>query len=124
MNFKINTVADRIRSGFINSQTVSNLRNFAQSEDMILQSIPLKDGSAVKLLANAIEFDCLIIKNGKVLTARGKAGTADDVALYICEFFERLQRRKKHLVDENVDSASFSMIDDYLKKYDKFMEKV
>ena len=124
MNFKIYTVADRIRSGLIDPKNLRNMRDFAKSENMILHSIPLKDGSTLKLLANAIEFDCLIMRNGKVLTARGKAGTADDVAANICGFFHRLQRRRAKLENENVDTESFIMINNYLNKYDKFMTEV
>jgi hypothetical protein len=124
MNFKINTVADRIRSGLIEPEKLCNMRDFAKSEDMILHSIPLKDGSALKLLANAVEFDCLIMRNGKVITARGRAGTADDVAADICGFFNRLTRRRSELENENVDTESFIMINNYLNKYDKFMTEV
>jgi len=124
MNFKIYTVADRIRNGFIRPERLKNMQEFAKSEDMVLHSIPLKDGSALKLLANAVEFDCLIMKNGKVLTARGRAGTADDTAVNICGFFERLQKRRSKLVDQNVDKESFIMIDNFLNKFEKFMTKI
>ena len=124
MNFKINTVADRIRSGFINPKKLGNITEFAKNEGMILRSIPLKDGTAIKLLANAIEFDCLIMKNGKVLTTRGKSGTPDDIAITICAFFERLQKRKKAVVNPDIDKDSFIMLDNYLNKYEKLMTKI
>ena len=124
MNFKINTVADRIRSNFTNPRCLSNMQEFAKSQNMLLHSLSLQDGTTIKLLANAIEFDCLIMKNGKVLTARGCCGTPDDVASAICGFFNHMQKRKDKLVDCNLDYESFAMIDDYLTKYDKLMVEV
>ena len=124
MSIKIYTVADRIRNGFLNPEQYKNLRKFAQKENMLLHSIPLKDGTALKLLTSALEYDCLIMKNGKVLTARGQAGTADDVALGICGLFEHLSRRKRVEKDINLDYEYFNVIDDFLKKYDKFMSRI
>ena len=121
MNFKISTVADRIRNKFINPESLRNMQDFAKSENMILHSLPLKDGNTIKLLANAIEFDCLIMKNGKVLTAKGSSGTPEDIAFAICDFFSHLQKRKDELVNDNLEYESFAMIDNYLNKYEKLM---
>lgn len=124
MFMKINTVADRIRSGLIRPEQITNVRKFAESEGMLCHSIPLKDGTALKILSNAIEYDCLIMKNGKVLTARGKAGTADDVALGICGLFDHIAKRRRAEEDVNVDFEYFNIIDDYLKSFEKFMSKI
>jgi len=124
MNFKINTVADRIRNGLIKPEQIKNIRKFADSEGMLCHSIQLKDGTALKILSNAIEYDCLIMKNGKVLTARGKTGTADDVAIGICGIFDHLARRRRAEESVNIDFEYFNIIDDYLKKFEQFMSKI
>ena len=124
MNIKINTVADRIRNGLICPEQLKNMRKFAESENMLLHSVPLKDGTALKILSNAIEYDCLIMKGGKVLTARGQAGTADDVALGICGVFDHISRRHRAEKGVNIDFEYFSILDDYLKKYGQFMSKI
>ena len=124
MNIKINTVADRIRTGLLDSKQLANIRKFADSENMLCHSIPLKDGTALKLLSNAIEYDCLIMKNGKVLTSRGQAGTADDVAVGICGVFDHIARRGRAAGNVNIDFEYFNVIDDYLKKYDKYMSRI
>lgn len=124
MGMKIYSVADRIREGLINPEQLKNIQKFAQSENMLHHSVPLKDGTALKLLSNAMEYDCLIMKNGKVLTARGKAGTADDVILGICGVFEHISRRNRADKNINIDSEYFNVLDDYLNKYDKFMTKI
>ena len=118
---KIHTVADRIRSGLINSKELKNIQEFAKSEDMLLHSIPLRDGTAAKILANAIEYDCLIMQNGRVLTARGKIGTTEDVATGILGLFEHIRKRWRAKDDVNVDLESFMFIDEYLKNFEKYM---
>lgn len=124
MHIKINSVADRIRSGIINKNKLKNLQKFAQNEGMLLHSIPLKDGTTAKILANAIEYDCLIMKNGKVLTARGQSGQTEDVATGILGLFEHINRRRRAVEDVNIDTESFILIDEYLKKYGNLMPEI
>ena len=121
---KLVSVADRIRVGLINPSELKNMQKFAQSENMMLHSIPLKDGTAAKILANAIEYDCLIMKNGKVLTAKGQSGTTDDVATGIMGLFEHINKRQRAEKGVNVDLESFDFLDKYLNKYEKFMTEV
>ena len=121
---KLVSVADRIRVGWINPSELKNMQKFAQSENMMLHSIPLKDGTAAKILANAIEYDCLIMKNGKVLTAKGQSGTTDDVATGIMGLFEHINKRQRAEKSVNVDLESFEFLDKYLNKYEKFMTEV
>ena len=121
---KLVSVADRIRVGLINPSELKNMQKFAQSENMMLHSIPLKDGTAAKILANAIEYDCLIMKNGKVLTAKGQSGTTDDVATGIMGLFEHINKRQRAEKVVNVDLESFDFLDKYLNKYEKFMTEV
>ena len=121
---KLVSVADRIRVGLINPSELKNMQKFAQSENMMLHSIPLKDGTAAKILANAIEYDCLIMKNGKVLTAKGQSGTTDDVATGIMGLFEHINKRQRAEKAVNVDLESFDFLDKYLNKYEKFMTEV
>ena len=121
MYIKIHSVADRIRSGFINKIRLRNIQKFAQSEDMLLHSIPLRDGSVANILANAIEYDCIIMKDGKFLTARGQAGTTEDVATGIMGLFEHIGKRGRAKQGVNVDLQSFMILDDYLKKFGKLM---
>jgi hypothetical protein len=121
---KLVSVADRIRSGLINPLELRNMRKFAQSENMLLHSIPLKDGTAAKILANSIECDCLIMKNGKVLTAKGGFGTADDITAGIMNIFEHINKRKRAAKGVNVDLESFGFLNRYLNNYEKFMTDI
>lgn len=124
MNLKINTIANRIQLGLIDSKALKNMQDFALKEDMLLHSIPLKDGTAAKILANAIEYDCLIMKNGKVLTAKGKVGTTDEVATGILGLFEHILKRRRAAENIDVDKESYVFIDDYLNKYEDLMTKI
>ena len=121
---KLVSIADRIRVGLINPSELKNMQKFAQSENMMLHSIPLKDGTTAKILANAIEYDCLIMKNGKVLTTKGQSGTTDDVATGIMGLFEHISKRQRAANSVNIDIESFDFLDKYLNKYEKFMTEV
>lgn len=121
MDTKICSVADRIRCGFIKKIKLKNMQKFTQSEDMLFRSIPLKDGSVANILANAIEYDCLITKNGRVLTSRGKTGTTEEVATGILGIFEHIRKRRRAEQGIDVDLESFMLIDDFLKRFEKLM---
>ena len=124
MNIKINTISDRIRNGLINSNELKNIQDFAKAENMLFKSIPLKDGTTAKILANAVEYDCLIMKNGKVVTSRGQSGTTDNVAQGILGLFEHINKRKRADNNINIDNESFDFLDKYLNKYDKFLSAI
>ena len=124
MNIKISTIADRIQNGFINKNELKNIKEFAKKENMLLHSIPLKDGTTAKILANAIEYDCLIMKNGKVLTAKGQAGTAEKVAEGVMGIFEHILRRRRAVKNINIENEKFNFIDKYLTNYEKYMTEI
>lgn len=48
-----------------------NLGELCKGRAMSVSNFRLKDGSTIKLLANANEVDCIVMRNGKVLTAKG-----------------------------------------------------
>ncbi len=60
------TIADLVRG-----QKNVNLTNLAQQRNMLINGFRLHDGSSAKLLTNDNEIDCIIMKNGKVLSAHG-----------------------------------------------------
>lgn len=48
-----------------------NLGKLCKGRDVIVTNYRLKDGSTIKLLEGQNEVDCIVMKNGKVLTAKG-----------------------------------------------------
>lgn len=64
----MSTVADIAR----NIGRKVNLSEICRGMDMSAYSRRLYDGSTMKLLHNYSEVDCIVMKNGKVLTAKGK----------------------------------------------------
>lgn len=49
-----------------------NLQKIAKERGLELENFHMPDGSTVKLLSGPNEFDCVVMKNGKILTAKGK----------------------------------------------------
>ena len=90
MNVKLTTIADKIRTNKISPDELKNLRKFARRNDMCLSTIPLKDGTAAKILANENEYDCLIMKNGRVLTARGAKDNPINIMGMVDNIFSHL----------------------------------
>lgn len=81
----VSTVADmarRIKKGV-------NLGQLCNGRAMDVSNFRLKDGSTIKLLKSANEVDCIVMKNGKVLTAKGtfveNPSQADTLASRIIE---------------------------------------
>ncbi len=48
-----------------------NLMELAQQRGMYVDSFKTKNGETIKVLTNDNELDCVVLKNGKVKTARG-----------------------------------------------------
>ena len=65
------TVAELAKSISDNGNKV-NLSRLAEGRNMKISSVRLKDGSTAKLLENRNEVDCIVMKNGRVLTAKGR----------------------------------------------------
>lgn len=55
-----------------------NLMELAKQRRMLVNSCKTKDGSSIKLLTNNNELDCIVMKNGKVQTARGIANQTEE----------------------------------------------
>lgn len=55
-----------------------NLMKLAKQRGMLVNSCKAKDGSTIKLLTNDNEIDCIVMKNGKVQTARGIANQTEE----------------------------------------------
>ena len=120
MEIKFNTtIADKIRTNAIKSEQLQNLTKFAKQNNMCLSSIPLKDGTTAKILSNDKEYDCLIMKNGKVLTARGAKDNPVNVMGMVDNIFTHIIKRDRAVdpVQANIDS--FKAIDDYTNKFEK-----
>ena len=123
MNIKL-TVADRIRSGQISPDRIAKLRTFAKAEKMLLHSIPLKDGTTAKILSNETEYDCLIMKNGKVLTARGKRGKTEEIIFGINEIFEHIKKRNRAAKGVDIDNENFDMFNNYMNNFHSRMSEI
>ena len=55
-----------------------NLMKLAKQRGMLVNSCKAKDGSTIKLLTNDNEIDCIVMKNGKVQTAKGIANQTQE----------------------------------------------
>ena len=64
------TVAELAKSISDNGDKV-NLSRLAKGRNMKVSSLRLNDGSTAKLLENNNEVNCIVMKNGRVLTAKG-----------------------------------------------------
>ena len=121
MAVKLNTIADQIRANVIQPEELKNLKKFARRKDMCLSSIPLKDGTAAKILSNDKEYDCLIMKNGRVLTARGANDTPINIMGMVDNIFSHLIRRNRVIDPKQAHLDSFKAISDYIEKFEKEM---
>jgi len=121
MAIKISTIADKIRANAINPEELKNMRKFARRNDMCISSIPLKDGTAAKILSNDKEYDCLIMKNGKVLTARGANDNPVNIMGMVDNIFTHLIKRGRVVDSKQAELDSFKAISDYVEKYEKEM---
>ncbi len=119
MKIDLITIADKIRTNQIPATELRNISSFAKQKDMMLQSIPLKDGTAAKILANDREIDCLIMRDGKVLTARGMIGTVEDIADKINEIYKHISKRNRAIKTVNTETESLDAIYKYFNKVDK-----
>lgn len=68
MSMELRPIADIARE----MKTKVNLGKLCEGRDLSVTNFKLKDGSTIKLLENSNEVDCIVMKNGKVLTAKGK----------------------------------------------------
>jgi len=116
---KVLTISDKIKSNIINPERLKNLRDFAKQEGMMLKSIPLKDGTAAKILANKNELDCLIMQNGKVVTSKGCSGDIDDIGVGIARIYEHIQNRNRATDKVDLHKESIDAIHRFLTKFDK-----
>ena len=57
-----------------------NLKKIAAGRDMMVSSLEAADGSTIKLLENYDEVDVIVMKDGKVLTAKGKFVADEEAA--------------------------------------------
>lgn len=116
---KVLTISERIKSNIINPERLKNMRTFAQEEGMMLKSIPLKDGTAAKILANKNELDCLIMQNGKVVASKGYLGDIDDIGIGIARIFDYIQNRNRAAKKFDSHKESIDAIHKFLTKFDK-----
>ena len=121
MAVKLNTIADQIRANVIQPEDLKNLRKFARRKNMCLSSIPLKDGTAVKILSNDKEYDCLIMKNGKVLTARGATDNPINIMGMVDNIFTHLIKRNRVVDAKQAHIDSLQAISDYVDKFERAM---
>ncbi len=121
MVLKLNTIADKIRANKIKPEDLKNLRRFARRNDMCISSIPLKDGTAAKILSNDKEYDCLIMKNGKVLTARGAKDNPVNIMGMVDNIITHLIKRDRVVDPKQAHLDSLKAINDYIDKFEKEM---
>lgn len=120
---KIRTVADKIKSNLIRPDELKNIRSFADKNNMLIKSIPLKDGTSAKILANAKELDCLIMHNGKVVASKGVSGKPKDLALILSEIYDHVMQKNRAQKFFNTEHESFDAINSYLIRFAKWFEE-
>ena len=118
---KIMTISDKIKSNIINPSSLKNMAKFASENGMILKSIPLKDGTAAKLMANYNELDCLIMRNGKVLTSKGVTGEFDEIGMSIGKIYDHIQKRNRAIDGFDYENESLDAVDKFISTFDTFM---
>ena len=74
-----------------------NLRRVAAGRDMMVSSLETADGSSIKLLENYDEVDVIVMKNGKVLTAKGTFLVDEEAANELAS--DAICRIANHAVD-------------------------
>lgn len=67
----LRTVAELANNARAKGRRV-NVENLAKGRDMMVSSVKTTDGSTIKLLENYNEVDVIVMKDGRVLTAKGK----------------------------------------------------
>ncbi len=74
-----------------------NLKRVAAGRDMMVSSLETVDGSTIKLLENSNEVDVIVMKDGKVLTAKGKFVADEEAANDLAS--DAMCRIANHAVD-------------------------
>jgi hypothetical protein len=72
-----------------------NLHELANKRGMFVDQVRLNDGSTVKLLSNNKEIDCIVMKSGKVVTAKGTMGSAEKMDNLYCRAIQKLLGRRQ-----------------------------
>lgn len=97
------TVADMAREVSQRGEKV-NLRELASGRDMMVSSLRTADGSTVKLLENDDEVDVIVMKNGRVLTAKGTFVEDEKVSKELaCDAICRIANHTAENEDLHVD---------------------
>ena len=112
------TVSHRLKNNLINLKDYKNFQHFAKKENMLLRTIPLKDGTSAILLANQDEFDCLIMQNGKIVASKGCIGQKTDEPCCIAmKVYDHV--KKKNLASDNVklNKEWFSFLDEFIYRF-------
>ena len=118
---KVLTVSDKIKSNIIKQSSLKNMYKFASQNGMMLKSIPLKDGTAAKLLATKNELDCLIMRNGKVLSSKGITGEIDEIGMSIGKIYDHIQKRNRAVNGFDYENESLDAINKFISTFDTFM---
>ena len=109
---KIMTISDKIKSNIINPSSLKNMAKFASENGMILKSIPLKDGTAAKLI---------IMRNGKVVTSKGVTGEFDEIGMSIGKIYDHIQKRNRAIDGFDYENESLDAVDKFISTFDTFM---
>lgn len=119
MKTNLITIAEQIKTNRIKPEELRNLTEFAKHKNMCLSSIALKDGTAAKILVSPDEIDCLIMKNGKVVTATGTKDNPVNVMGIAAKIFDHVIKRDRAVNPEQVKNDSNKIISDFFNKFDK-----
>lgn len=91
-----------------------NLGELCRGKNMIVSNFPLKDGSTIKFLENAEEVDCLVMKNGKVITAKGRFFDDEKEAADIASsIVERKIANRSDVVDSYIGEYEYNDVIPY-----------
>jgi hypothetical protein len=88
-----------------------NAHNYAKKHKMVIDSIPLFDGCSAKILCDKSQFNILVMKNGKVLTARGMESTPQQTYEQLQSIYSHINLRGRARQDFDMRQAWSNMTD-------------
>lgn len=93
-----------------------DVRKMAEQKNMIIGSFGLKDNTSIKFIANKNQLNAVIMKNGKVLSAKGITGTKKKISKLINKACEHLYLKDK-LKDEIAENNLYNFVDSFERNY-------
>ena len=93
------------------------VRNIADKRNMVMGSVNFNDKSSLKIIANKTQLNAVIMKNGKVLSAKGIQGTNNKIIKLIKNLYEHFALYRRGNLEKGADDKIAAFMDDYAAKY-------